>query len=199
LIAVNRLRIQTLVLAVTCLAVVTAGCAGDYVTGDRAAVTLVVDRLSAASGATGDSTTTLQSDVLTNGGIFSDNATVTIRAIMKNPDSLTGPTQINAVTITRYRVTYRRANSGNQAGVDVPHPFDSATTFTVPAGGAATQSFELIRHTAKLESPLAALRNGFVIISTIADIEFYGHDQAGNAVSATASIGVQFGDFADPQ
>jgi hypothetical protein len=83
--------------------------------------------------------------------------------------------------------------------VDVPHPFDSATTFTVQAGGAATQRFELIRHTAKMEPPLAPLAGSRVIISTIADVTFFGRDQAGNDVAVTGQVGVLFGDFADPE
>ena len=36
------------------------------------------------------------------------------------------------------------------------------------------------------------------IIATIAEVTFYGHDQAGNDLSATGTIGVNFGNFADP-
>jgi hypothetical protein len=72
-------------------------------------------------------------------------------------------------------------------------------TFTVGSASAGTTfSFELIRHTAKQEAPLLALRASPVIISTVADITFVGQDQAGNDLSATGSIGVQFGNFADP-
>jgi hypothetical protein len=38
-----------------------------------------------------------------------------------------------------------------------------------------------------------------VIISTIAEVTFYGHDQTGRAVSAVGNIGVSFGDFGDPK
>ena len=41
------------------------------------------------------------------------------------------------------------------------------------------------------------LSSNFDIISTIAYVTFYGRDQAGNDVSATASIGVDFANFAD--
>jgi hypothetical protein len=33
------------------------------------------------------------------------------------------------------------------------------------------------------------------VLSTIADVTFYGRDQAGNDVTAVGSIGVNFGDF----
>jgi len=77
-------------------------------------------------------------------------------------------------------------------------------TFTVGSASAGTtMGFELIRHTAKLESPLLGLRDqnnnvNWTIIATLADVTFFGRDQAGNEVSATGTIGVQFGDFADP-
>jgi len=51
---------------------------------------------------------------------------------------------------------------------------------------------------AKLEAPLATLRTGETFISTIADVTFYGQDQAGNELSVTGSIGITFGNFADP-
>jgi len=37
------------------------------------------------------------------------------------------------------------------------------------------------------------------MISTIAEVTFYGRDQAGNEVTANASLSVNFADFADPE
>jgi hypothetical protein len=188
--------------SIACLAVVTAGC-GDLVGQDRSSVILVIDALEAASGADTslEFTPTLNSDVLTQGGFFSDPGRVTIRVISK--DLGEALTATNAVTINRYLVTFRRTDGRNMPGRDVPQPFDSALTFTVASGTAQTRSFELIRHVAKFESPLIALRDNagninFNVISTIADITFFGRDQAGREVSVTGSIGIQFGDFADP-
>jgi hypothetical protein len=184
-----------------CAAVVTAGC-GDVVRQDRSPVTLVIEFLGAASGAASSNTFsgTLQSDVVTVkdgvSTIFSDSGQVRMRFTMK--DVLTTPSAVNAVTINRYRVTFRRSDGRNTPGVDVPYPFDSAVTFTIAPGGVATHGFELIRHVAKEEAPLMALAFSPVIISTVADVTFFGHDQAGNELSVTGSIGVQFGNFADP-
>jgi hypothetical protein len=181
------------------LAAMTAGC-GDFIRQDRSSVTLVLDALQAASGAEDTLTFTgsLQSDVVTAGSVFSDPGQVTMRVIMKDPASPLSPT--NTVTITRYLVEFRRADGRNAPGVDVPQPFDSATTFTVTsATTGTTRSFELIRHIAKLEAPLLGLRNNPVIISTIARITLFGRDQAGNDLSVTGDIGVQFGNFADPE
>jgi hypothetical protein len=76
---------------------------------------------------------------------------------------------------------------------------DSAATFTVPATGTVTATFELVRQAAKQEAPLAALRTNPVVISTIAEIEFYGRDLTGHDVTVSGTVGVFFGNFADPQ
>ena len=76
--------------------------------------------------------------------------------------------------------------------------FDGAMTFTVGSGD-VTQTFEIVRHIAKQEAPLAALVNSVVIIGTIAEVTFYGRDQTGREVSASATILVQFGNFGDPE
>ncbi|NOT24921.1 MAG: hypothetical protein HOP16_02355 [Acidobacteria bacterium] len=192
---------SALLAGVVCFAVVAAGC-GDIARQDRSPVMLVIEFLGGASGATGGSTFggTLQSDVVTlkdgNATVFSDAGQVRMRFTMK--DTLTTPSALNAVTINRYRVTYRRSDGFNTPGVDVPYPFDSAMTFTIAPGGVVTQGFELIRHIAKQEAPLMALRANPVVISTVADVTFFGRDQAGNELSVTGSMGVQFGNFADP-
>ena len=77
------------------------------------------------------------------------------------------------------------------------HPPDSAIGVTV--AGEATHSFEIVRHMAKEEAPLAALAVSAVIINTIARVTFYGHDQTGRPVIATGQIGIEFGNFGDPE
>lgn len=105
---------------------------------------------------------------------------------------------MNDVTFTHYHVVYRRTDGRNTPGVDVPYAFDSAATFTVSSTN-TTAAFELVRHVAKEEAPLASLVvNNAVLITTIADVTFYGKDQGGKNVSVTGSIQVTFGDFADP-
>ena len=60
----------------------------------------------------------------------------------------------------------------------------------------------LVRVQAKLEAPLTgadAARRRRRSISTLADVTFYGRDQAGREVSVTGTIGVNFADWADPK
>ena len=184
-------------LFVVALVAVSSAC-GEFTREGRAPVVLVVDHLIVGD----DEQGTLLSDVITKNSTFNDMAEVEMRLVLKDPGPpgvTVGPSLLNAVTITRYRVEYRRTDGRSTQGVDVPYSFDSALTFTIPNDGVATGVFQLVRHTAKEEAPLKALASNFDIISTIAYVTFYGHDQAGNDVSATATIGVDFGNFADPQ
>ncbi len=115
-----------------------------------------------------------------------------------NPASPNSPSQLNAVTISRYHVEYRRSDGRNTPGVDVPYAFDGAATFTVPPTGSATAGFSLVRGVAKLEAPLTSLVADSTLITTIAYVTFYGRDQAGNDVSVTGSIEITFANFGDP-
>jgi hypothetical protein len=174
---------------------------GDQVLQGRGASYLVVTVLQAASGAKPETfSTVLQSDVVTNGGIFEDPGRVTLQLAMKDPTSIAGPSDTNAITINRYHVDFVRSDGRNTQGVDVPFAFDGAMTGTITGATSSTLSFTIVRAQAKLEAPLMALRNlgGALAISTIAQITFYGHDQAGNAVSVTGSISINFADWADP-
>jgi hypothetical protein len=96
-------------------------------------------------------------------------------------------------------VEFKRSDGRNTPGVDVPYGFDGAATGSVSADGGSL-TFVLVRAQAKAEAPLKALRNsgGALVISTIAEITFYGQDQNGNQVSVTGLISVNFADWGDP-
>lgn len=182
--------------ALAALAAVSAGC-GEFTREGDSPVVLVIEKLSVD-----DDQGTLLSDVLTDGSINNDMAEVEMSLVLKNPGTpgvSARPSPLNSVTITRYRVEYRRTDGRNTQGVDVPYGFDSGVTFTILAGQPGSGVFQIVRHTAKLEAPLKALANNREIISTIAYVTFYGHDQAGNDVSATATVGVDFANFADKE
>jgi hypothetical protein len=132
--------------------------------------------------------------------IFNDNGQVVLRLVPKDVGNATispTPSTNNEVTINRYHVEYKRADGRNTPGVDVPYPWDGAVTGTVQIGGTLTLSFELVRHDAKSEAPLAALVYNPTIITTITEVTFYGHDRVGNAVSVTGTIQIDFGNFGD--
>jgi hypothetical protein len=186
------------------LSVLVSGC-GVAEQGQSSSL-VTITSLQAARGSSGTVTFTtgpLLSDVCQGAptcSVFDDLGQVTMDVFLKDPGTPTStnaPSDLNSVTFTQFHVTYRRADGRNTPGVDVPFPFDSAVTFTVTAS-AASATFELVRHEAKFEAPLKALADDNTIITTIADITFYGKDQAGKNVAVTGSIQVNFGNFADP-
>jgi hypothetical protein len=190
------------------IAVLAATSCGEVARTGQSPAFLIIDALDGASGADPNTfTTTVFSDVETVvedvPTRFNDVGRVSLRLALRNPGSPgspTAPSTLNEITITRYRVNFRRSDGRNTPGVDVPHGFDGAFTVTVPAGGTVQSGFNLVRNQAKSEPPLKNLVGGGAqrFISTIAEITFYGRDQAGNEVSVTGTISVDFADFADP-
>jgi hypothetical protein len=166
---------------------------------------LVINALSAQSvteqgTAAATFTPVLRSDVQTKGTVFEDNGRVVMTAAMRDVTNPNDPTTNTKITVTRYRVVFRRSDGRNTPGVDVPYAFDGGITFTVGPGDEASMPFSLVRAQAKLESPLMQLRGlgGSVLISTIAEVTFYGRDQAGRDTSVTGEISVNFADWGDP-
>ena len=187
--------------AVLCL--LGAVACNDLVQASRSSTILVIERIGAAGGGTPDDpiATLLNSDVLLNGSVFPDIGRVTTRLAFKSPgtsENPASPTSANWVTVTGYRVVYRRTDGRNRAGVDVPYPFEGGMTMTTIDISSA--EFTLVRAQAKLESPLIELRfgGGAVTISVIAELTFFGHDQTGAAITAEGTIGINFADYGDP-
>jgi hypothetical protein len=178
-----------------------AACGSDYAREGQAASYLVMNALEGAKCEDTQFTPVLRSDVITNGGVCEDNGRVAMTAAMRDVTNPNTPTTNNAITVNRYHVSYRRSDGRNTQGVDIPFDFDGAVTFTVRPGEEARVPFSLVRAQAKLESPLMALRYGGngLLISTIADVTFFGHDQTGRETSVTGKISVNFADWADPE
>ena len=175
---------------------------------------LVLDSLEASTGREPDKLSgVLNSDVLTFvkkdvGGvqasvptIFADNLVATLHLALKDPgttDSPTKPSSTNAITITRYHVTFVRSDGRNTEGVDVPYAFDGGVTVTV-GSDAVKLNTTLVREQSKSEAPLKGLVGAFgPSISTIAEITFYGKDQTGRDVQVVGRISVNFADWGDP-
>ncbi len=206
-----------LAIAGVAMAAVFVTACGEVARSGRGPAYLVIDSLEGASGAKpGEFGTTVASDVVTlveqdfNGTkvmvptVYGDPGRVTLRLGLKNPgpaDLPTSPAPLNAVTVNQYRVVYKRADGRNTQGVDVPYAFDGAFTATVRGDSPSRAGFDLVRIAAKIEPPLANLAGfgGAQFIGTIADITFYGRDQAGNEVAVSGSISVSFADYGDPK
>jgi hypothetical protein len=190
-------RLASLAVAAALL-VPSVSCTSQQNTGTSPAY-LILTSLTAAPGAKPDEFGgTLESDIASNNGtIFPDLAQVVMDLGLKDPggtNTPTKPTTTNFITVTRYHVEFVRADGRNTPGVDVPFPFDGGVTFTVTEEDGGIAVFNLVRVQAKAEAPLVAL-NGAQVLSTIANVTFYGTDQAGRAVSVSGSISVNFANY----
>ena len=208
------MRNLTRFLALVGLVGMTASC-GDVVRNGKSPSYLVIDSLAGIRGAStlGTPASTLISDVITNVStpppctqaspcptIFGDSGQAIMHIALKDPGTAATPTvpgPMNLITIDRYHVDYVRADGRNTPGVDVPYGFDGAVTVTV-SNATTTFGFSLVRVVAKEEGPLVQLKNSASFITVLARVTFYGHDQAGNEVTATGQIQIDFGNFGDP-
>jgi len=179
-----------------------AACSTDYQRAGESSSYVMIESLAAASASKPtEFANYLESDVQTNGGVMEDIGRVGFRLAWKDPgsnDNPLTPAPTNYITLTRYHVDFVRSDGKKVQGTDVPYSFDGGMSVNaVPAG--STGTFPLVRVQSKLESPLKNLRNlgGAVVISTIARVTFYGHDQAGNEINVTGSIQIDFGNFGD--
>ena len=119
--------------------------------------------------------------------MFPDLGQAKLALVMKNPTL--APTSANFITLTNYRVTFARTDGGTA----VPPAFDSAVTVTV-TGSDAQAGFVLVPTASKEIAPLLALRTSGEI-NTVATVTFFGKDQAGREIQATATIGVIFANW----
>ena len=208
------MRNLTRFLALLGLVAITASC-GDVVRNGRSPSYLVIDKLEGIRGAStvGTPAATLVSDVITNVStplpcsqaapcprIFGDSGQATMHIALKDPGTAATPTvpsAVNSITITRYHVRYVRADGLQTEGVDVPYAFDGAATVTV-SGTGSTVGFQLVRVVAKEETPLVQLKTSTSFITVIAEVTFFGQDQAGNEVTVVGKIQIDFGNFGDP-
>jgi hypothetical protein len=148
----------------------------------------------------------LQSDVIfqdpedpESSTIYADSALVSFTAQLLDPASLTGPSHYNDITVTRYVVTYIRADGRNTEGVDVPYSFEGNLSVLVPIDSAVEANFIIVREVAKLEPPLIGLQEwrDAGVINCTAKVDFYGQDQVGKTLKATGYLNVYFANFAN--
>jgi hypothetical protein len=186
-------------IAVVLCAVLPSSCSDAVRTGQSPAYLQLLSLTGARGGGTNSGTfsNSLESDVLTvvsgTPTIFADNGRASLQLEMK--DVLNSPSSANAITLTQYHVKYIRADGHNVQGVDVPYEFDGGLGSTITTTGTVT--FTLVRVQAKQEAPLAALVDNSLVLSTIAEVTFFGNDQNGNAVTVIGRINVDFANWGD--
>ena len=205
----------TFYVAVAAIAAVNVSCGRVTPSNGRGPSFLVIDSLQGIRGnvTPGTPASSLVSDVITNvttpdpictpaapcPTAFGDSGQATMHIAMKDSGSAapTNPTPLNDITLSQYRVVYKRADGRNTPGVDIPYPFDGFVTVTVTPS-VTTFGFSLVRVQAKNEPPLVLLKNPLAgVITGFADVTFYGKDQTGADVSVTGTIQIDFGNFGD--
>jgi len=132
--------------------------------------------------------------------IYEDLASVEIQNMPLNPgtsgDDLS---YYYDVTLKKYKVEFTRPDGKNTEGINVPHSFVGSINVTIPINSSVSFSFVIVPVRVKLEPPLTRLvgGEGEQVIETIANITFYGEDNAGNQMEVKGNIDVYFADWAD--
>jgi hypothetical protein len=191
---------RSIAAAVAAATLLSAGC-GEFARQSQSPSQLVVLNILGSRGSSATTTTSFASGPLTsdipgaNETVFNDLGQATLSLMLRDANQTAAPTTINSVTVTRYRVVYRRSDGLNTPGMHVPYPFDGVVTATVLPGTNTPVVFEVVRHNAKREAPLATLAVNPQVLTTFAEVTFFGRDQAGNEVSATGNLQINFGAF----
>jgi len=151
----------------------------------------------------GDQGNYLESDVLYEDEdkgittIYADPAVATLRATLLDPNSITGPSQLNAITLERYQVSYSRSDGRNTEGIDVPYAHEGVLTALLDIGVARDVTFTIVRAAAKAEPPLVDLHVGrdAGVLTCLAKVEFFGKDLVGRAVKASGYLTIHFANY----
>jgi hypothetical protein len=135
-----------------------------------------------------------------------DLVSVSVAVRPKNPLNNVVPQIAEAVFVEQYRVRFLRTDGRDVEGVDVPFSFSGALTqvIDIATAGSTALSIPLVRAQAKQEAPLRSLvavipgPNGGILNPTVtmtAEITIFGRTTAGEAVSDTARVTVDFVDL----
>jgi len=172
------------------LALAAGGCAPDYVTSSTAPVNLLI--------ATINDGAVLDSDVrLSTGTICPDTVTVALAVRAKNQNEVTIKVPQHVI-IESYEVRYFRSDGRGSEGIDVPYRYSGplASEVDVATSGTSTVPVQVVRRQAKLEPPLSNI-TGIQIVTMIAEVTISGQAVAGEAVSATGRMQIDFADYGD--
>jgi hypothetical protein len=204
-------------LGVAGLALSLAGCVPNWARENETGLLMTVadvTGIEGGEGGSGQEGAVLFSDV---SSLFNDDARVTVQLFRKNPDvSFTGP--LEAVRLESYQVRYLRSDGRNVEGLDVPNRVTGSLNSVVipsPSGSDVNEVdlvVNIVRHQAKLESPLRNLVGVFLsptrsiifasegVITTSAEITIFGRQvTTGEVLRATGRLQVTFADFADEE
>lgn len=145
----------------------------------------------------GNDSSIVFSDVITNGQVYSDFATVTLQTATLDPNPIMGVSQYSDIMLTNYVVTYIRSDGTTGEGTDVPYHFEGTLSQLIPVGSSVSFPLIIVKDTAKNQAPLNTLVDTTEVLECHATIEFIGHDLRNRGVRQTGQITVRFADFVD--
>jgi hypothetical protein len=172
------------------LAVAAGACTPDYVTSSSAPVLFLIAAVNGGA--------VLDSDIRTSSGtICPDYASVSLAVRAKNPNAgdITVPQH---VLVQEYEVRYYRTDGRGTEGLDVPYRITGPIGGEVDLATSGTTDLpiQVVRRQAKLEPPLSNI-TGVQIVTMIAEVTVSGQTVAGQAVSATGRMQIDFADYGD--
>ncbi len=197
------MKLKNLVLIIALL--VMAGCVAKE-NDSTSASFLVINSLTGNDLAGKAGSTTVFSDVSLAGSIVNDNGVASITTLTYNPledSDAHDITYYMNVIVDQVDVEFMRTDGRNVEGVDVPYRFTQPMNMLVAVDEIVDIPFVLIRHVAKLEAPLFALRevgNQAIVLQLVAKVTVHGKDLGGHRVAPVSGyISVWCANFADAE
>jgi hypothetical protein len=145
--------------------------------------------------------TTVFSDVLNAGSVVNDSAVAEVNAQIYDPAKTADISYFNNVVVDQIDVEFKRTDGRNVEGVDVPYRFTQPMNWVIAVNTPGKIPFVLIRHVAKLEAPLLALRevpSQTFVLQLVAKVTVHGKDLGGHRVAPVSGyLTVWCANFAD--
>lgn len=148
--------------------------------------------------------TTVFSDVITNGSIVNDTGVAAVTTLTYNPTADSDEHDITYymnVVVDQIDVEFMRTDGKNVEGVDVPYRFTQPMNMLVAVDKTVSIPFVLIRHAAKMDAPLINLRDvpsEEFVLQLVAKVTVHGKDLGGHRVAPVIGyLTVWCADFAD--
>jgi hypothetical protein len=195
------MKLKLVVLIIAALALVSCVAKENDTTS---ASFLVINALTGKDLEGNSGSTTVFSDVSIAGSIVNDNGVASVTTLTYNPLEDSDEHDITFymnVIVDQVDVEFMRTDGRNVEGVDVPYRFTQPMNMLVPVDEITEIPFILIRHVAKLEAPLFALReitSQGVILQLVAKVTLHGKDLGGHRVAPVSGyVSVWCGNFAD--
>ncbi len=195
-----KIKCLLLILFAVCIIFSFPGCS-KLENSTTSASKLIVESVTGKDLEGNEDSTTIFSDVITEGSIINDNAVATLTVVLLDPFASAGiATYYQSILVDQVDIKYSRVDGLNTPGVDVPYGFSQKVNMVVGVEEKVSLPFVLIQHNAKLESPLVELINigQEKILKLEAEVTFHGKDLGGHRVEPVKGyVSVWCADFAD--